>query len=138
MVRFKTRYLLLEVRLDHDPSSRPPALEPATIYHAIKSSVALNFGDEGSARVARTLHVKYFCPTTGLCVVRAGRDDADMVRHSMFFMSSIKRCPASLHTLRVAGSTRTMRRAAVLQHRLLRKSAQGAWQEEEERIEALS
>ncbi|KAG2359364.1 hypothetical protein BDR07DRAFT_1452406 [Suillus spraguei] len=73
MVRFKNRWLLVEFidtsTVDAFAGQEPlstRSLDGRLIYNALRDSVVTNFGDTG--------WVKYFSPTTNLCIIRVARD----------------------------------------------------------------
>jgi ribonuclease P/MRP protein subunit POP5 len=79
MVRFKNRYLLVEMvwkdgRMD-------TSLNEAALLPVLRDSMAVNFGDHGLGMALASLSVKYYNPLTGLCVVRCSRDQFKEVCH---------------------------------------------------------
>ena len=52
---------------------RTDVLSVSNLFHAIRDSIALNFGDEGVAATSKGLQVKYYCSRTNLFVLRVPR-----------------------------------------------------------------
>jgi ribonuclease P/MRP protein subunit POP5 len=82
MVRFKNRYLLMEViwkdgRVDD-------GLAEANIQTALRESLAANFGDYGIGMSLQSLQVKYYNPLTSHLIVRGGREQLKQVRSVPF------------------------------------------------------
>ena len=73
MVRFKNRYLLCELNYSSAGASTH-LLSPRALLQAINSSLALNFGEAGSAQALPSLSIKYFSPIISLAIVHASRD----------------------------------------------------------------
>ena len=72
MVRFKNRYLLVEVVWK---GGRPDAgLSEAVLLGLFRESLTENFGDHLAGLEQAALQVKFYSPVTSLCVVRCGRD----------------------------------------------------------------
>ncbi|MEW5310990.1 MAG: hypothetical protein WDW38_002740 [Sanguina aurantia] len=81
MVRFKNRYLLLELlwkdqRVD-------TSLGEAALQQLIRDSIQLNFGDYGAACAQASVQVKYFNPYTNLCILRCETSQLQQVRKSV-------------------------------------------------------
>jgi ribonuclease P/MRP protein subunit POP5 len=88
-------------------------LSASKIYHAIKDSVINNFGDAGWGAVGVSLSglyhsvfcidnrftdsiifiVKYYSPTTCLCIIRVGRDHLPIARAAVTLLSTIEASP---------------------------------------------
>lgn len=82
MVRFKNRYLLLELiwkdaRIDL-------SLPEAALLGAFRDSMQSNFGDYGLGTALASLQVKYFNSVTGLCIVRCSREQHRQVVRGLY------------------------------------------------------
>ena len=77
MVRFKNRFLLLEVIWKD--SKVDLAMSEASLLSAIRESVQTNFGDLGLGLALASLQVKFFHPVTNICVVRCSREQHQQV-----------------------------------------------------------
>jgi ribonuclease P/MRP protein subunit POP5 len=77
MVRFKNRWLLVEfIPATTTTASSAQAISGKDVFNALKQSVLVNFGDNGWGEVGGSLAVKYFSPTTHLCIIRVARGEA--------------------------------------------------------------
>ncbi|KAH9063551.1 hypothetical protein EDB87DRAFT_1681194 [Lactarius vividus] len=83
MVRFKNRWLLVEfIPATTTTTSSAPlptfgqAISGKDVFNALKQSILSNFGDTGWGEVGTSLSVKYFSPTTHLCILRVARGEA--------------------------------------------------------------
>ncbi|KAJ1556472.1 hypothetical protein HK405_013835 [Cladochytrium tenue] len=74
MVRFKNRYIVVEVLVDDEQLAVMPSLA-GMLSAALRQSAAANFGDLGVADAgAGALAVKYCSPYTHLAILRVSRD----------------------------------------------------------------
>ena len=93
MVRFKNRYLLVEVySLDEESNSFIRALGTLTASTAatyIRASIESNFGIHASATTSQSLSIKYCNPTTRLLLIRTARSDLGMIWASLTFLSGL-------------------------------------------------
>lgn len=130
MVRFKNRYLLVEI-VPVDPSrglgeyeAREGAgLSAASVASHLRQSIADNFGQVGAAVTAQSLSVKYCNATTGTVVVRAAREQLPLVWASLTLLTGAppgEGRAAAAPTARwlwrvthVAGTIRSAQRAAM-------------------------
>jgi len=122
MVRIKNRWLLVELLPTATTlgSTTAPALDPvpsarvwksSTIFHAIKQSVILNFGDAGWGAVGVSLSVKYYSPTTQTCIIKVGREHVRIARGAITLLTNIdgigvlpivSRCSGTIRGLQIA------------------------------------
>ncbi|KAJ7387043.1 RNA-binding protein pop5 [Desmophyllum pertusum] len=106
MVRFKRRYLLVEIsfkdgRVDDKIATR-------LIYDTVKNAVKDSHGDYGMACVARSLQVKYVNPVTGMAFIACSRDYYRMVWSALTFIRTITfkktAIPCMFRVLHVGGT----------------------------------
>ncbi|OQR85939.1 hypothetical protein ACHHYP_11164 [Achlya hypogyna] len=107
MVRFKNRYLIVEVCFTR--GKKGPAISARDIYNLVLASVANNFGDFGVGTMQAALQVVYYNPTTHLAIVRCGRDDATQVQSCLSFLTEAQHQDARFRTVHVCGSARTVK-----------------------------
>lgn len=97
MVRFKTRYLLVEAQpidpkslalLEYQPNSCP-RLTSSTLANQLRTTLSANFGQLGSALSSQALSVKYCNATTGTFIVRTAREQLTMVWASITLMTGM-------------------------------------------------
>mmetsp|Transcript_9888 Transcript_9888/g.32075 ORF Transcript_9888/g.32075 Transcript_9888/m.32075 type:complete len:150 (-) Transcript_9888:68-517(-) len=115
MVRFKNRYLLLE--LVWKDGKVDDTLGGAQLLKIIRDSVQVNFGDDGMGSVAASMQVKYINPLTGLCVLRCGRESYREVWGAATLVTEVRGRVAALRVLHVGGTLRSCQ-AAALKHDL--------------------
>jgi len=111
MVRFKNRYLLAELRWED--GRRPDTVTGYNLLNAIKDSLQYNFGDFGLGSNLQSLQVKYFNPTTNMCIVRCNRDHHNIVWAALSFIGVIAKHSVSIHVLHVGGTVKLCQKAAI-------------------------
>ncbi len=87
MVRFKNRYLLLEVHWEDGLVD--PTLSHQAVLNALRDSISSNFGDFGFACVGKAVEVKYWNKATSLAIVRTTRSHYRMVWAAATFITRI-------------------------------------------------
>ncbi|KAL1877847.1 hypothetical protein VTK73DRAFT_8374 [Phialemonium thermophilum] len=147
MVRVKERYLLVNILYPEHSSPRKtesPAVPDLLIYNqpttdnlglhslarAIRTQVALLFGDFGAGAVERGLQVKYLSLATSTFILRISRAHYRLVWAALTFMdrvpgphgSSTGR-PCIFRVVRVSGTIRKVEKEAIRRARLLMLAA---------------
>ncbi|KAF9230966.1 hypothetical protein BU15DRAFT_91013 [Melanogaster broomeanus] len=125
MVRFKNRWLLVEFISvsSSDRSSSlsshhtPPSFDAKHIYTALRESILSNFGDTGWGAVGSSLTVKYFSPTTNLCIIRTARDQHTLAWGAVTLLSSINGSRVIPHVVHVSGTIKHVQLAAIKHNR---------------------
>lgn len=124
MVRYKARYLLINIYYPGDPisaSTSPslsfshpsdPALTPQVLSSLLRDSLATQFGDYG-AGIAGNLSVKYFSPVTSTGIIRVGRDHYRTVWAALTFMKDVSGRPAVIRVARVSGTIKKVQMEAI-------------------------
>lgn len=124
MVRYKARYLLINIYYPGDPisaSTSPslsfshpsdPALTPQVLSGLLRDSLATQFGDYG-AGIAGNLSVKYFSPVTSTGIIRVGRDHYRTVWAALTFMKDVSGRPAVIRVARVSGTIKKVQMEAI-------------------------
>ena len=79
MVRFKNRFLVVEVTFHEDVGLHGSELTSRAFDAALRKSVQRNFGDFGTAATQASLATRWCETRTGLAIVRVGAAHADMV-----------------------------------------------------------
>ncbi|KAK3246965.1 hypothetical protein CYMTET_43521 [Cymbomonas tetramitiformis] len=111
MVRFKNRYLLLEVVWKDGKSDSTVGEDQ--LLSAFRESLGLNFGDVGRGVAAQSLQVKYFNPLTNLCIIRCSRDSYRQVWCAITLISEIRKRTVMLRMIHLGGSVRTCQTSAL-------------------------
>lgn len=102
MVRFKNRYLLLEV---HWADGMVDENLPHTaLANALRDAISLTFGDFGSAAAGRSVDVKYWNSTTSLAIVRCTRSHYRMVWAGASFVTKIGQRHCAICARHVGGT----------------------------------
>ncbi|KAH0585652.1 hypothetical protein H2248_008873 [Termitomyces sp. 'cryptogamus'] len=115
MVRFKNRWFLVE--LIPVGQINAPVLEGKHIWAAIKQSIISNFGDTGWGSVGLSLTVKYYSPTTNICIIRVARDHHKIAWGSITLLSSIEGTRYIPHVIHVSGTIKHAQLAAIAHNR---------------------
>ncbi|RAL42912.1 unnamed protein product [Cuscuta campestris] len=116
MVRFKNRYMVMEVFLDPNKDimvNDPIIITQFNLMKSIKDSMLANFGDCGLASSLNSLHVKYVNPITKVCIIRASREDYKNVWAAVTMIRSIGNCPVVFNLLDLSGSLEACKEAAL-------------------------
>mmetsp|Transcript_31671 Transcript_31671/g.69216 ORF Transcript_31671/g.69216 Transcript_31671/m.69216 type:complete len:146 (-) Transcript_31671:458-895(-) len=111
MVRFKNRYLVLELIWKDSKTNEP--LDERALVNVFRESVQLNFGDHGLGQCYGSLQVKYMSPLTNTCVVRCSRDHYQQVWCAITLLTEINQRPVLLRLLKLSGTIRECRQAAL-------------------------
>ncbi|KIK03771.1 hypothetical protein K443DRAFT_652008 [Laccaria amethystina LaAM-08-1] len=119
MVRFKNRWLLVEfIPLELEkPKPGTSRLDGKTIWAALKQSIQNNFGDTGWGAVALSLTVKYFSPTTNICIIRVGRDHHQVAWAGLTLLTSITGFRYIPNVVHLSGTIRHAQLAAIAHNR---------------------
>lgn len=126
MVRIKHRYLLFNIlypeeqpRRDAKPSDpsyltfhspTPEHLGPGLLIGALRSSIALHFGDVGVGLASPSLKVIYFSPATSTAIVRCPRQHFRIVWAALTYMTTLPgprrgdSMPCVIQVVRVSGT----------------------------------
>lgn len=117
MVRFKNRWLL--VKLIPIGWSVPafPSLEGKHIWAALKQTVINNFGDSGWGSVSLSLTVKYYSPTTNICIIRVARDYHKMAWSALTLLTTIEGATYIPRVIHLSGTIRHAQKAAITHNR---------------------
>lgn len=128
MVRFKNRYLLVEllpfkdehpqkkIKLDDERNgSELNSFSSSNVSTALRRSIEINFGSLGTALNTLALSVKYCNPNTRLLIIRCARDHEKMIRVALFFLGEWPSGEAKCIwvTRHVAGTMRSVSEAAI-------------------------
>lgn len=74
MVRFKNRYLLCMFETEYGTDVQKSSVQAREVLAAVRSSLAVNFGDLAVGQAMASLAMKVWSPALGLCVIRSSRD----------------------------------------------------------------
>ncbi|KAJ8088223.1 RNA-binding protein pop5 [Marasmius tenuissimus] len=135
MVRFKNRWFLVEFLPVNGQANRNDGLEVDLttasstqkqthiegkhIWSAIKQSVISHFGDVGWGSVGLSLTVKYFSPTTHICIVRVARDHHKIAWGAVTMLKSIEGVRVLPNVIHVSGTIKHAQLAAIEHNRIV-------------------
>lgn len=145
MVRFKERYLLVNILHPEDDASAAKKTDnpisgiliynqpttdhvtPQSLLRAIRAQVATLFGDYGSGAVDRSLQVKYLSLATSTFILRVSRTHYRLVWAALTMMDCIpakngKSC--TFRVVRVSGTIRKIEEDAVRRAKQVMLAAQ--------------
>lgn len=86
MVRFKNRYLVVEVSFN---DGRALDVKESALLELLRESVRENFGEVGAGVTMGALSVKYVDALSGLCVVRCDRERVREVRGAITVLEGV-------------------------------------------------
>ncbi|PIA33237.1 hypothetical protein AQUCO_01700041v1 [Aquilegia coerulea] len=116
MVRFRNRYLVMEIFLDPNKElakDDPIIITTYNVSKAIKDSILQNFGECGLASLVGSFQVTYVNPITKLCIIRVAREGLEKLWSSTTMVRSIGNCPVIFNLLDLSGSIRACKVAAL-------------------------
>lgn len=143
MVRFKNRYLLVDISQSGKKGAER-SLNHKDILSALKDSLLTNFGDYGLAVALPRLHVRLSDAATGLCMIRCSRDSHQMVRAALTLLGVCRnvscsqmntyRAPVTFTVVRVAACQRSALSAILSAHATVYKSMELSEEEQQQRL----
>ncbi|EPY51145.1 RNase P and RNase MRP subunit [Schizosaccharomyces cryophilus OY26] len=120
MVRFKSRYLLFEVlypqdKQFHEHSTIPSdeSITSSSLSKLLRNTIAENFGDVGIGKVASSLSVKYFSPSTSTGILRVSRQHIRLAWAALCFLRELNGKPIVVRVVRVSGTIKKAELAAI-------------------------
>ncbi|KAJ6526234.1 hypothetical protein DFH09DRAFT_1187798 [Mycena vulgaris] len=119
MVRFKNRWLLVELIPVQNPTPNPaPAqLDGQKIWAALRQSVLNNFGDVGWGSVGLSITVKYYSPTTNICIIRVARDHHRIAWGALTLLTAIEGSRYIPNVIHLSGTIKHAQLAAISHNR---------------------
>ena len=124
-MRFKNRYLLVQLIPTLSPTAALPSMSSSTVYRDLRHSLLLNYGEFGYGVCGGSLQVKYCNSRTGLLLVRCSRDDWQLVRQALAMLRELsgehskERVSVVSKVVHVSGTIRRSQRVAVAYTRQL-------------------
>ncbi|KAI0791195.1 hypothetical protein C8Q75DRAFT_805555 [Abortiporus biennis] len=131
MVRFKNRWILVEFIPCVSPTnsnnssilavpgliSSNNEITSKQIWSALKQSIIANFGDTGWGAVGSSLNIKYYSPTTNVCIIRVARDPYRIAWAGVTFLTSIDGKGYLPNVVHVSGTIKQAQMAAIQHNR---------------------
>ncbi|KAI0566455.1 Ribonuclease P/MRP protein subunit POP5 [Gracilaria domingensis] len=117
MVRFKNRYLLCVIDSEKGSEADIYALQSKQIVSAVRSSLALNFGDLAVGQLMSSLAIKLWSPALGICLLRSSREHFRTAWGAITYVTEFKTAPqlgrVRLQVLHVGGTIRACQKSAI-------------------------
>ncbi|KAJ7766615.1 hypothetical protein B0H16DRAFT_1522005 [Mycena metata] len=117
MVRFKNRWLLVELIPALGPNLSPAPLDGQKIWAALRQSVVNNFGDVGWGYVGPSMSVKYYSPTTNICIIRVARDHHKIAWGALTLVTEIAGTRYIPNVIHLSGTIKHVQLAAISHNR---------------------
>jgi len=111
MVRFKNRYILVEIETPNEESIND--ISSYDLLTTIKESISNNYGDLGSAKTA-FFQVKYYNAAVRIAIIRVARDYISILANSITFVTQVKSKSVKLRQLHCSGTIKKMEIKAVV------------------------
>jgi len=109
MVKFKNRYVLIELLSEHGDGQAASAA--SDVYHAIIGRLSALHGDWGAGSVKRSLSVKLAAEDSAILVLRIAVDCLSLLTSTLPFVRVVARRQAVLVLLHLGSSMRSCERA---------------------------
>ncbi|CAB3360202.1 Hypothetical predicted protein [Cloeon dipterum] len=104
MVRFKNRYLVLEVVPVESKNKRKPQMRAQALYSALMEKVELLHGDFGVAAIRNGFLAKYCSKMTQIAYVRVRHGPHKLVTSAVPLVTQLEGVLVSLRTIYTGGS----------------------------------
>ncbi|KIO34696.1 hypothetical protein M407DRAFT_240514, partial [Tulasnella calospora MUT 4182] len=104
--------LLPELESNNEPDT-------TNIRDAIRESVIQNFGESGWGSVGDSLYVKYYSPTTKICIIRVARDHHRIAWAAITLITELRNQACIPHVIHVSGTLKKVQLAAIQYNRVL-------------------
>ncbi|XP_026758081.1 ribonuclease P/MRP protein subunit POP5 [Galleria mellonella] len=104
MVRFKNRYVTVEIEAPEVPDSRPLYLKSKIFHESVINKIQQLYGDFGVAAVRTGLLTKYCNEITRIAIIRVRHGPHRFVVSSLPFITKIGKLETRLRTLHVGAT----------------------------------
>ena len=104
MVKFKSRYLLIELQYQNECNNSVKLLDANQLYNHISKQVKIYFGDVGLGKIKRNFQVKYNNNYTNLLIMRINRDYLDILLTVLSLISNIYNNILRFRIIKVSGT----------------------------------
>ena len=101
MVKFKSRYILLETLYDDDKNKK---VDAGLMMKIIKQHIENLFGDIGLGKVSKNLQIKYVNNVTNLMIIRVGKEFVKLLWTALALMNDIDNDKVRMHIIAVSGT----------------------------------
>ncbi|CAO1638211.1 unnamed protein product [Sympodiomycopsis kandeliae] len=117
MVRFKNRFLALEVRFNDISSG--PVLSNSQIINSIRSSLSQHFGISASGALGGPLSIKYYSPQTRTILLRCARTGIETVHAAVTLMGEIAGKECRVDVVAISGTIKKLEQWVIKRDRRL-------------------
>ena len=101
MVKFKSRYLLIEVLYEDKMLQKHDASKFAKI---IKNEVEKNFGEINLGKINKNLQIKYVNNYTNMLIIRVGKEYIKLMRAALILINKIDYEKVRLRIIGISGT----------------------------------
>lgn len=101
MVKFKSRYLLVETLYENEKNQ---PFDAGKIAMVLKSTVENFFGDIGVGKINKNLQVKYMNNYTNMLIVRVGKEHVKLLWTALAMINNIDGVKTRMHVIGVSGT----------------------------------
>ena len=101
MVKFKSRYILIEVLYEDKKIQK---FDTSKFAKIIKNEVENNFGEIGLGKINKNLQVKYVNNYTNMLIIRVGKEYIKLMRTALALINSIDFEKVRLRIIGVSGT----------------------------------
>ncbi|CAB3228684.1 unnamed protein product [Arctia plantaginis] len=104
MVRFKNRYVTVEIDCPMIPDNKPLHLKPKIFHDTVMNKIQQLHGDFGVAAITTGFLTKYCNETTRIAIIRSRHGPHKFVISSLPFITQIGKLHVKLKTLHVGAT----------------------------------
>ena len=101
MVKFKSRYLLIEVLYEDKMLQKHDASKFAKI---IKNEIEKNFGEINLGKINKNLQIKYVNNYTNMLIIRVGKEYIKLMRAALILINKIDYEKVRLRIIGISGT----------------------------------
>ncbi|XP_077290314.1 POP5 ribonuclease P/MRP subunit [Arctopsyche grandis] len=124
MVRYKHRYIVVEIQIDGKPIHAPLKLKPYVLYEAVIEKVQQLHGDYGVALIKPGFMTKYCNEMTRIALMKTRHEPYRILASSLPFVNTLEGKSIALNTI-YTGATMRQCFKFIQQHQ--RKHLNQAW-----------
>lgn len=104
MVKFKSRYLLIELQYENETNNGVKLFDANQLYNHIIKQIKLFFGDSGVGKIRRNFQVKYNNNFTNLVIMRIGKEYLDILWTVLSLITNIEGYNLRFKIINVSGT----------------------------------
>jgi RNase P/RNase MRP subunit POP5 len=104
MVKFKSRYLLVEIQYENETNNQVKQFDATQLYNHLVKQIKLLFGDAGLGKIKRNFQVKYSNNFTNMVIMRIGKEYLEILWTSLALITSIEGSNLRFKIINVSGT----------------------------------